>query len=191
MPGPFHAHPPQRRSRPPRLAYRACSYRHEYIERRADVRLKRCVAARDRLIRPFHRQTRALLRVRSTVLGAIAAPVDTAALVLASKNEMYRSRLLHARQQRLDQLVSLLSRRARPKARSDDMNRASIGATSFAGSIFWPFWRAKTSALATRSRCTAAGSSTVSLTGRSSSTAESFSLAIVVSFCRARARDRD
>jgi hypothetical protein len=41
--------------------------------------------------------------------------------------------------QRLDQLVSLLSRRARTKARSDDMNRASIGATSFAGSIFCPF----------------------------------------------------
>ncbi len=62
------------------------------------------------------------------------------------KNEVHRSRRLHARQQRLDQLVSLLSRRARTKARSDDMNRASIGATSFAGSIFCPFWRARTSA---------------------------------------------
>ena len=40
---------------------------------------------------------------------------------------------------RLDQLVSSLSRRARTKARSDDMNRASIGATSFAGSIFCLF----------------------------------------------------
>jgi hypothetical protein len=58
----------------------------------------------------------------------------------------YNMMRMHARQQLLDQPVSLLSRRARTKARSDYMNRASIGATSFAGSIFCPFCRAKTSA---------------------------------------------
>jgi len=81
--------------------------------------------------------------VGSVVSGAMT---DTAALVLARKNEVNRSQRLHARQQRLDQPVSLLSRRARTKGRSNDMNRASIGATSFAGSIFCPFWRASTSA---------------------------------------------
>src|SRR5712691_6108850 len=78
----------------------------------------------------------------------------------------------------LDQLTPCFSRRARKKARSVDMNRASIGAMSFAGSTFRLVCRASTSAYATRSRCTAAGSSTVSLTGLSSGTAVSFSFAM-------------
>jgi hypothetical protein len=58
------------------------------------------------------------------------------------------------------------------------MKRASMGATSFAGSTFWPVCFASTSAYATRSRWTAAGSSTPSLTGLSSGTAVSFSFAM-------------
>jgi len=45
-----------------------------------------------------------------------------------------------------DQLVVRLSRRARKKARSVDMNRASIGATSFDGSTAWPVSPPTTSA---------------------------------------------
>ena len=61
------------------------------------------------------------------------------------------------------------------------MKRASIGATSFAGSaIGCPVSRASTSAYASRSRCTAAGSSTVNFTGLSSAMAPSLSFAI---FC--------
>src|SRR5262252_1520877 len=55
------------------------------------------------------------------------------------------------------------------------MNRATIDGTSLAGSTCWPCACAKSSAYATRSRCTAPGSSTVSFTGRSSGMAESFS----------------
>jgi DNA-binding transcriptional LysR family regulator len=45
-----------------------------------------------------------------------------------------------------NQLVVRLSRRARKKARSVDMNRASIGATSLAGSTAWPVSPPSTSA---------------------------------------------
>src|SRR5579872_379678 len=62
------------------------------------------------------------------------------------------------------------------------MNRASIGAISFAGSVIGcPVSRANTSAYASRSRCTTAGSSTVSLTGLSSAIALSFSFAMFFS----------
>src|SRR6266581_7612644 len=61
------------------------------------------------------------------------------------------------------------------------MNRASIGGTSFEGSaIDWPFSRASASAYASRSRCMAAGSSTVSFTGLSSAMAPSLSFAICI-----------
>src|SRR6202051_1400115 len=56
------------------------------------------------------------------------------------------------------------------------MNRASIGATSFEGSaIGCPVSRASALGKASRSRCTAAGSSTVSFTGFSSAMAASLS----------------
>jgi DNA-binding transcriptional LysR family regulator len=45
-----------------------------------------------------------------------------------------------------DQLLGRLSRRARKKARSVDMKRANIGATSFAGSTAWPVSPPSTSA---------------------------------------------
>src|SRR6266581_2451885 len=61
------------------------------------------------------------------------------------------------------------------------MNRASIGGTSFEGSaIDWPFSRASASAYASRSRCTAAGSSTVNFTGLSSAIVPSLSFAIFI-----------
>src|SRR5262249_29864534 len=75
----------------------------------------------------------------------------------------------------MTQPASVLVRRARTNARSANMNRWTIDGTSLAGSIFWPCSCAKISAYATRSRCTAPGSSRVSFTGRSSGMAESFS----------------
>src|ERR1700722_20714850 len=61
------------------------------------------------------------------------------------------------------------------------MNRSTIGATSFSGSaIGFPVSRASASAYASRSRCTAAGSSTASFTGLSSAIAPSFSFAMLV-----------
>lgn len=49
-------------------------------------------------------------------------------------------------ERQLDQVVPFPFRRALRNARSVDMNRASIGATSFAGSISCPFWQARSSA---------------------------------------------
>src|SRR6266480_2403211 len=67
------------------------------------------------------------------------------------------------------------------------MNRASIGGTSFEGSaINWPFSRASASAYASRSRCTAAGSSTVNFTGLSSAIVPSLSFAIFIFLTRVR-----
>jgi hypothetical protein len=77
----------------------------------------------------------------STILESGAKPCEE---VAAAPDGISRARSHSERS--IDQPFCRFSLCVRANARSVDMNRASIGAMSFAGSMFWPDCRPSTSA---------------------------------------------